>query len=131
MAGYNTPSDCKYTKTDEWVRIEGAEAVVGVTDYAQHALSDIVYVELPETGATFPADAMFGTVESVKAASDLHLPIAGTVIAVNSELEGAPELVNQEPYGKGWFVRIKPANLADLDALMDAAAYTAYCDSRE
>jgi glycine cleavage system H protein len=131
MAGYNTPSNCKYTKTDEWVRVEGDEAVIGVTDYAQHALSDVVYVELPETGATYTADGMFGSVESVKAASDLHVPISGTVTAVNSELEGAPELVNQEPYGKGWFIRIKPTNLGELDALMDAAAYEAYCDTRE
>jgi glycine cleavage system H protein len=131
MASYNVPGDLKYTQSDEWVRVEGDEAVVGVSDYAQHALSDIVYVELPSVGGSFKAEQSFGSVESVKAASDMHAPVGGTVTAVNSELESTPELVNQDPYGKGWFVRLKLSDRAELDRLMDAAAYTKYCDGRE
>jgi|SRR5579859_375760 len=130
MAEYAVPAEAKYTKSDEWVRIEGEEAVIGVSDYAQKALNDVTYVELPAVGATVSAGETFGSVESVKAASDMHAPISGTVTAINGELESAPELVNKEPYGRGWFVRIKPSNRSELDTLMDAAAYEKYCSER-
>jgi glycine cleavage system H protein len=125
----NIPADLKYTRTDEWIKLDGGEALIGVTDYAQNALSDVVYVELPEVGASFKAGENFGTVESVKAASDMHMPIGGTVTAVNKDLESAPEKVNQQPY-EAWFIRIKPTNIAELDSLLDAAAYGKYCDER-
>lgn len=131
MADYNIPGDLKYVKTDEWLRLEGGEAVIGVSDYAQHALSDVVYVELPSVGATYKAGDTFGSVESVKAASDMHMPIGGSVIEVNSSLETSPELINQEPYGRGWFIRIKPTDTSEAEKLMDAAAYTKYCDGRD
>ena len=125
----NIPADLKYTRTDEWIKLDGGEALIGVTDYAQNALSDVVYVELPEVGAALKAGDTFGTVESVKAASDMHMPIGGTITAVNKELEGTPELVNQKPYDS-WFVKIKPTNTGELDSLLDAAAYGKYCDER-
>ncbi len=131
MAKYNTPADLKYAPTDEWVRIEGDEAVIGVTDYAQHALSDIVYAEVSVVGDAFKAGEVFGSVESVKAASDLQAPIGGTVVAINETLELTPELINQDPYGRGWLIRIKPANLGERDKLMSAEAYEKYCDGRE
>jgi glycine cleavage system H protein len=131
MATLHIPAGLGYTRTDEWVKLDGDEAVIGVTDYAQSALSDLVYVELPQVGDSFKAGERFGTVESVKAASDVSMPIGGTVVAVNSELEGTPEKVNQEPYGAGWFIRIKPVNAAEMGALLDAAAYERYCAERE
>ncbi|MBX3083721.1 MAG: glycine cleavage system protein GcvH [Anaerolineae bacterium] len=130
MAELKYPSDLKYTKSDEWIKVDGGEAVVGVTDYAQNALSDLVYVELPDVGASFKQDASFGTVESVKAASDLHMPISGSVIAVNKDLLDSPEKINDDPYGTAWLVRIKPDNIAELNSLMDVTAYKAYCDER-
>lgn len=130
MAELKYPSDLKYTKTDEWVKLDGNEAVIGVTDYAQNALSDLVFVELPEVGATFKKDDSFGTVESVKAASDLHMPIGGSVVAVNNALTDSPEKINDDPYGTAWLLRIKPDNTADLNGLMDAAAYKTFCDER-
>lgn len=130
MAKYNTPADFKYARTDEWLKIDGGEAAVGITDYAQDALSDIVYVELPAVGDTFKAGERFATVESVKAASDVNLPVGGTVTAVNKDLEDAPEKINQDPYGAAWLVRIKPANPVEAEHLLDAAAYEQYCDER-
>lgn len=130
MADLKFPTDLKYTPTDEWVRVEGGEAVIGLTDYAQNALSDIVFVELPGVGDSLKAGARFGTVESVKAASDVNAPISGTVTAANMDLENTPEKVNADPFGAAWLIRVRPANLAELDALMDAAAYKAYCDGR-
>lgn len=130
MAELKYPADVKYTKSDEWIRLEGDEAVIGITDYAQNALSDVVFVELPDVGDIFESDTSFGTVESVKAASDLHVPVAGKVIAVNKALEDAPEKVNEDPFGAAWFIRIRPDNMAELDALMDVTAYKAYCASR-
>jgi glycine cleavage system H protein len=130
MASSNIPGELKYTRTDEWVKMDGGEAIVGVTDYAQNALSDIVFVELPQVGDSFKAGDSFGTVESVKAASDMHMPVSGTVTAVNNELENTPEKVNQAPYGDGWFVRIKPSNPGEMDSLLDAAAYGKYCEER-
>jgi glycine cleavage system H protein len=130
MSKWNTPANCRYLRSDEWVRIEGDEAVIGITDYAQDALSDIVFVELPKVGAVLAAGARFGTVESVKAASDMNMPISGTVIAVNNALEEAPEKINQSPFDEAWMIRIKPSNLAELESLMTADEYAAYCDSR-
>jgi glycine cleavage system H protein len=131
MAQYNIPADLKYAATDEWVRIEGDEAVIGVSDYAQHALSDVVYVEMSTEGDSFKVGEVFGSIESVKAASDLQAPLGGTITAINHDAENTPELVNQEPYGRGWLIRIKPANLGELDKLMNAEAYAKYCEGRD
>lgn len=128
---YKVPSDLMYTKEDEWIRRDGEEAVVGITDYAQDALSDIVYVELPSTGESFDSGATFGVVESVKAASDLFMPVGGEVLEVNEALADTPELVNSDPYGEAWIVRIKMSDPSELDDLMDADAYQAYIDERE
>lgn len=130
MSKWNIPADLKYARSDEWVRVEGDEAVIGISDYAQDALSDIVFVELPATGDTLEAGKRFGTIESVKAASDLNAPIDGAVTTINNALEDAPERVNSDPYGGAWMVRIKPTNLSQLDGLMDAKAYEAYCEER-
>ena len=126
----NFPTDLKYTKSDEWIRINGAEAEAGLTDYAQSHLSDIVYVELPEVGAEFKQGTPFGSIESVKAASDMNLPASGTITAVNESLSDAPEAVNNDPYGAGWIVKFTLSDPAELDSLMDAAAYEAYCNER-
>lgn len=120
------PPDLKYTKTHEWVRVEGGVAVVGITDHAQESLSDVVYVELPPVGTVLQAGDKFGVIESVKAASDLYSPVGGKVIAVNEALVTSPELVNKDPYGEGWMIRLQPSNLeADLANLLDAAGYEA------
>ncbi|MER3400688.1 MAG: glycine cleavage system protein H [Thermoflexus sp.] len=126
----NIPPDLRYTESDEWVRLEGEEAVCGVTDYAQSQLSDVVYVELPEVGRTFQKGEVFGTIESVKAAADLYMPMSGTITAVNTELTQNPEWVNQDPYGRAWLIRFRPSNLAEYETLMDAAAYRAHCEAR-
>lgn len=126
----NTPQDLHYAKSDEWVRIEGDVATIGISDYAQDALNDIVYVEFPSVGDAFKKGDSFGSVESVKAASDVYLPISGTVTEVNSELEDSPELINSDPYGKGWLVKVKLSGAPDLSDLMDASAYIEYCDNR-
>ena len=116
----------RYTKDHEWVRIEGDVAVIGISSYAAEQLGDIVYVELPSEGSEFAAGADMAVVESAKAASDVYAPIAGTIVAANDALTGQPDLVNQSPEGDGWFVRIRPANKRDVDALMDEAAYANY-----
>jgi glycine cleavage system H protein len=131
MGDWKFPVDCKFTKSDEWVKVDGDSATVGISDYAQDQLSDLVFVELPKVGANFKQGEAFGVVESVKAAGDVNMPIAGEVTAVNGELNDAPETINEDPFGKGWLVKIKIANLSELDGLMDAAAYKAYCDERE
>ena len=125
------PADLKYTNDDEWVRVEGDEATVGITDYAQDSLSDIVYLELPDVGTSFDADDVFGVVESVKAASDLLMPVAGEVTAVNEALIDTPELVNSDPYGAAWMIKIKVNDPGDIENLMDAAAYEKYIAERE
>jgi len=130
MAKWKTPADCRYAKTDEWVRAEGAEAVIGITDYAQDALSDIVFIELPNVGTTLKAGEPFGTVESTKAAAELNMPLSGEIVAVNSALSDSPEKINADPFGEAWMIRIKPSDLAELDALMDAEAYAKYCEER-
>ena len=127
----NIPKELRYSEHDEWIRVEDDQVVTGITDYAQDQLSDIVYVELPEVGDHYEKGEAYGVVESVKAASDVYMPATGEVIAVNSELEDEPEVVNEDPYGKGWFVRFKLDDLADIADLMDAAAYESYIASRE
>ncbi|MBP9540906.1 MAG: glycine cleavage system protein GcvH [Vitreoscilla sp.] len=122
----NIPAELKYVASHEWLRLEADGSVtVGITDHAQELLGDIVFVELPEVGANLAADEQAGVVESVKAASDIYAPIAGEILEVNQELIDAPDTANTDPYGAAWFFRIKPANAADLDGLMDAAAYEA------
>lgn len=117
------PGDRRYTKDHEWAQREGTLVRVGITDYAQDALGDVVFVELPAVGASFEAGQEFGTVESVKAVSELFMPVAGEVVAVNEALADAPEKVNQDPYHEGWMLQVKPADASAVDALMDAAAY--------
>ena len=126
----NFPSELKYTKSDEWVRVNGTTAEAGITDYAQNHLSDIVYVELPEVGAEFKQGTPFGSIESVKAASDMNLPASGAITAVNESLADTPEVVNSDPYGKGWIVKFTLSDAGELAGLMDAAAYEAYCNER-
>ena len=122
----NIPADLKYSDSHEWVKLEGSQAIIGITDHAQESLSDIVYVELPAVGAAFRAGDKFGVVESVKAASDLYIPLSGTVAAVNDGLAGDPSVVNSDPYGAGWMMRLEPSNLgAEYGALLDAAGYEA------
>src|SRR5687767_542173 len=130
MGDWKVPDNQKYTKSDEWVRVENGEAVIGITDYAQDQLSDLVYVELPEVGETFKVGDEFGVVESVKASAPLKMPVGGEIIAVNSDLEGSEGMINEDPYGKGWLVRIRITDASGLDALMDASAYSAYSDQR-
>jgi len=127
----NIPADLRYTEDDEWVRVEGNEAVIGITDYAQDSLSDIVYLELPDEGDSFDAEDTFGVVESVKAAADLLMPVSGTVTAVNENLVDTPELINEDPYGEAWMIRIELSDPSELDGLMDAAAYEAFLADRE
>lgn len=119
----NLPDNLRYTKDHEWIKIEGDEAVIGITDFAQHELGDIVYVEIETVGKELAAHEVFGTVEAVKTVSDLYLPVAGTITEVNPSVNSNPELVNSDPYGEGWMVRMKPANMQDLEELMDATAY--------
>ena len=120
-----------YTKEDEWIKVDGDEAMVGVTDHAQDALSDIVYLELPDVGDAFGMGDTFGVVESVKAAADLYMPISGEVTAVNENLIDTPELVNSDPYGAAWMVKVKISDTGELDDLMDADAYTKYLEERD
>lgn len=119
----NFPDNLRYTKDHEWVRIEGDEAFVGITDFAQQELGDIVYVEIETVGKDLEAGSVFGTVEAVKTVSDLFLPLAGTVSQVNPNLNANPELVNSDPYGEGWMIKMKIANQSDVDDLMTAEAY--------
>jgi glycine cleavage system H protein len=121
----NFPAELKYTKDHEWVRIEGDIATVGVTDFAQSELGDIVFVEIESQGESLEEHAIFGTVEAVKTVSDLFMPVSGTVIEVNTGLEADPAHVNNDPYGAGWMIKVKLSEGADLSSLMDAAAYEA------
>lgn len=119
------PDGLKYSKEHEWVRLEGDEAVIGITDHAQSELGDVVFVELPAVGADIAQFETFGVVESVKAASDLYAPISGSVVAVNDALTDQPELVNSGPYEGGWMIRVKPASASEMTNLLDAAGYRA------
>ncbi len=120
----NIPSDLRYAKSHEWARVESDGTVtIGITDYAQNSLGDITYVQAPKVGAALKAGETFGVVESVKAASDLYAPIAGTVTAVNATLTNAPETVNKSPYGEGWMLKLRPADPKSVATLLDAAAY--------
>ncbi len=119
------PKDLKYAKTHEWVRVEGETATVGITDFAQGELSDVVFVELPAIGKKLAQNDTMGTVEAVKAVSDIYAPVSGEVIAVNEDLRTDPAIVNKEPYGKGWIAKVKLANKADLNALLGPADYEA------
>ncbi len=119
----NFPDNLRYTKDHEWVRLEGDTAVIGITDFAQRELGDIVYVEVETIGKELLANTVFGTVEAVKTVSDLFLPVDGTVTELNAALSNAPELVNSDPYGEGWMVKMQLKNVADFETLMDAEAY--------
>lgn len=119
------PENLRYTSEHEWVRLEGDEARVGITDFAQDALDDVVFVELPEPGRVVAADEAVAEVESHKVVSEIYAPIAGTITSVNTELEGDEGRINSDPYGEGWLFVIRPADLADIDALLDAAGYRA------
>jgi glycine cleavage system H protein len=121
----------RYAKTHEWARQDGDEMVCGISDYAQESLSDIVYVELPEVGDVFGKEDAFGVVESVKAASDVYMPMGGEITAVNEALEDTPELVNQDPYGAAWLIRFAPSDPAEFDGLLDASAYEALVAEEE
>ena len=121
----NFPQNVKYTNEHEWIRLEGDVAYVGITDYAQEQLGDIVFVDIPTEGETLEAGEVFGTIEVVKTISDLFLPVAGEGVEQNPALEENPELVNKDPYGEGWLIKMKPANAADLDNLLDAEGYKA------
>ena len=121
----NHPAELKYASTHEWVRIEGDLVVTGISDHAQDALGDLVYVETPEVGQQITAGEQAGVVESVKTASDIHAPVSGTVVEINANLEDDPDFVNDDPYGKGWIYKIKPDNIADVEQLLSSTAYEA------
>lgn len=121
----NFPSNLRYTKDHEWILLEGNTATIGITEFAQRELGDIVFVDIPTVGKALEAEEVFGTVEAVKTVSDLFLPVAGTINEINQELESEPELVNTDPYGDGWMIKMTVKNPADVAALLDAAAYEA------
>ena len=122
----NVPEELKFTKDHEWIKVEGSEALVGITDYAQSELGEIVFVELPAVGEIKEREAVFGTVEAVKAVSDLFMPVSGEVVSVNAALEDKPELINEDPYAAGWMMRISIRDKSQLDALMTAEQYVAF-----
>jgi len=119
------PSNVRYTKDHEWIRLDGDIATVGITDFAQGELGDIGFVDIPTEGETLASEEVFGSVEAVKTVSDLYLPVAGEIVEVNADIDGQPDLVNSDPYGAGWMVRIKVASVADVEALLDVDAYRA------
>lgn len=125
------PADFRYTRDHEWIQMNGATGTIGITDYAQHALGDVVFVELPKMGIKVKAGDVLGTVESVKAVSEVFSPVAGEVVEVNSSLASAPEKINQEPHGAAWLVKLKLENPKDVSNLMDAKAYAAYVEEKE
>jgi glycine cleavage system H protein len=125
------PSDYRYTKVHEWIKVSGNAGTIGITDYAQHELGDVVFVEMPAVGAKITAGQVFGTVESVKAVSEIFAPVSGEVTEGNAALSGAPETLNSDPHGAGWLIKIKLANPAEVSALMDAAAYQAFISEKE
>ena len=119
----NVPEDLHYSKDHEWVRVDGDQAIIGITDYAQNSLGDVVYVELPKAEDEFAASESFGSVESVKAVSEVFTPVAGVVVKINESLADEPETVNSDPYGNGWMIRLKMANPGEVDSLLTAAEY--------
>lgn len=121
----NFPAELKYTKDHEWIRVEGEEAVIGITDFAQRELGDIVFVDINTVGEEIAENDVFGTVEAVKTVSDLFMPVKSTVLAVNDAIDSSPELVNTDPYGEGWIIRVKLADVADVEALLSADQYKA------
>ena len=125
------PSDYRYTKEHEWVRVEGDVATVGITDYAQHELGDVVYVEMPKPGTKLNAGQSFGTVESVKAVSDIYAPVGGVVTEVNSALSDAPETINKDPHGAAWLIKLKLSDPSEVAKLMNAAAYEAFIAEKQ
>ena len=125
------PSDYRYTDEHEWVHVQGDIATVGITDYAQHELGDVVYVELPKVGAKLNAGQSLGTVESVKAVSDIYAPVSGEVTEVNSSLADSPETINKDPHGKAWLIKLKLASAAEVSKLMDAPAYEAFISDKQ
>ena len=126
-----TDKNCRYMETHEWVRVEGDLATAGISDYAQSQLSDVVYVELPEVGDAFDQGEVFATVESVKAAADVYMPIGGEITEVNEELSGSPELVNQDAFGEGWLIQFTPSDLSELDGLMTPEEYQEHVAKEE
>ncbi|KGE14527.1 glycine cleavage system protein GcvH [Sphingobacterium deserti] len=121
----NFPAELKYTKEHEWIRVEGEEAVIGITEFAQRELGDIVFVDINTVGEEVAENEVFGTVEAVKTVSDLFMPVTSTILAVNEAIDASPELVNTDPYGDGWIIRVKLANIADVEALLSAEQYKA------
>ncbi len=121
-----TPSDLLYSKSHEWIRIDGDEATIGITDHAQESLNDIVYVELPAVGTEYETDDEFGVVESVKSVSDLYMPLAGEIIEVNSSLEDTPEVLNEDPYGEGWLIKVRVIDTTEAANLLSADDYAAF-----
>jgi glycine cleavage system H protein len=119
----NVPEDLHYSKDHEWVRVDGDQAIIGITDYAQNSLGDVVYVELPKVGEEFAANESFGSVESVKAVSEVFTPVAGAVVKINESLADEPEKVNSDPYGEGWMIRVQMSNPGEVDSLLTAAEY--------
>ena len=122
----NVPEDLQYSKDHEWIRVEGDAGTIGITDHAQHALGDVVYVELPKTGESFSAHEPFGSVESVKAVSELFTPVSGEITEINEALQDEPEKVNSDPYGSGWMIRLRINNKSELDSLLSAIEYEDY-----
>jgi glycine cleavage system H protein len=125
------PTDYRYTKEHEWIKVSGGVGTVGITDYAQHELGDVVYVELPKPGARLEAHQPLGTVESVKAVSEIYSPVSGEVVEANPTLANEPEQINKDPHGAAWLVKIKLGNPAEVDGLMDAAAYQSYIAEKQ
>jgi len=125
------PSDYRYTREHEWIKVSGDTGTIGITDYAQHELGDVVFVELPDVGAKISTGNVFGTIESVKAVSEIYAPVSGEVTEANAALSTKPEIVNSDPHGAAWLVKIKLANPAELSSLMDAAAYQAFVSEKE
>jgi glycine cleavage system H protein len=119
----NVPEDLHYSKDHEWVRVDGGQAIIGITDYAQNSLGDVVYVELPKTGDNFAASESFGSVESVKAVSEVFMPVSGSIAMINESLADEPEKVNSDPYGEGWMIRVLMSNPGEVDSLLTAAEY--------
>ena len=125
------PSDYRYTKEHEWIKVDGATGTIGITDYAQHELGDVVFVEMPAVGAAITAGKVFGTVESVKAVSEIFAPVSGEVIETNATLTSAPETLNSDPHVAGWLIKVTLANPGEASGLMDAAAYQAFVSEKE